>query len=122
MNKIQTLLMLLAISLGLSGCVYVDVKGPGMVQTNTEYKLTSADFKVIDRVTVTGETTLWFGMVMTGGEGYQALLEESKKLGGDSIMDYSFDMEVKSIFMFIYSKATWKATGVAVKYTDQLKN
>lgn len=121
MKRLTAIWLLTIMGLALSGCIYVDVKGPGLVQTDTQFTLSSGDFKVIERVTVTGETTLWFGAVLTGGEGYQALLAEAQRVGGDSVMDYSFDMEVKSIFMFIYSKASWKATGVAVKYTDKIR-
>lgn len=104
-----------------SGCIYVDSESPGAVKTRTEFKLESGDFKVIQRVNATGETTLWFGAVLIGGVGYQALLEEAQKVGGDTVMDYSFDMEKTSILFFIYSKVRWKATGIAVKLSDSLK-
>ena len=76
---------------------------------------------MIKRVNATGETTLWFGAFLTGGVGFQALLEEAQKAGGDTVMDYSFDMENTSILFFIYAKVRWKATGIAVKLSDSLK-
>ena len=116
MKKLSLFLIVLFIFSGLSGCVYMNVKGPGEVYTTTEYQMTGKDIKVLDRVSTTGETTLWFGMVLTGGKGYQELLEQAKALGGDDVMNYSFDVEVKSVLLLIYSKVQWKATGIAVKY------
>ncbi len=105
----------------LSGCIFLDVERPGSVKTNTVFELSSNDFEVLDRVAVTGETILWFGAVMTGGKGYQALLEEAKKIGGDEIMNYSFDVQATSVLFFIYSNVQWKATGFAVKFKDSLR-
>lgn len=116
MKKVLAFSCILFILFGLSGCVYMNVKQPGEVYTTTEYTLTANDFKVLDRVSATGETTLWFGMVLTGGEGYQALVDQARAIGGDDVMNYSFDIEVKSIVLLIYSRVTWKATGIAVKY------
>lgn len=120
MNKVRSLLLISFLGFGLPGCAYVDTKTPGDVHALTDYQLTSKDFRVLDRVSATGETTTWFGMVMTGGKGYQDLLEQAQKLGGDDIMNYSFDMEQRSVFLFIYSKYQWKATGLAVKYAEHV--
>jgi hypothetical protein len=94
---------------------------PGALQSLTSYELRSSDFKVIAPVRATGETTLWFGAVMTGGKGYQALMEEARKLGGDAIMNYSFDVETESVLLFIYSKVRWKAEALAVKLSNELR-
>lgn len=106
---------------GLNSCAYIDVKAPGDVGAITQYNLTSKDFTVLDRVTTSGEVTLWFGAVLTGGKGYQDLLAQAQSLGGDAIMNYSFDFEQKSVLLFIYGKYTWKATGLAVKLADHVK-
>ena len=116
MKNLSLLFLVSIILTGLSGCAYMNVKGPGQVYTSTEYTMTGKDIKVLDRVSTTGETTLWFGMVLTGGKGYQELVAQAKEIGGDDVMNYSFDVEVKSILLFIYSKVQWKATGIAVKY------
>tara|TARA_B100001113_G_C20724464_1_gene455154 strand:- start:153 stop:443 length:291 start_codon:yes stop_codon:yes gene_type:complete len=94
---------------------------PGKVQSVTQFELKSGDYQVIQRVNASGETTLWFGMVLLGGKGYQALLKETEAVGGDTIMDYSFDMEQTSVLLFIYSRVKWKATGMAVKLSDSLR-
>ena len=104
-----------------SGCVYLNTEMPGKVQSVTQFELKSGDYQVIQRVNASGETTLWFGMVLLGGKGYQALLEEAEAVGGDTIMDYSFDMEQTSVLLFIYSRVKWKATGMAVKFSDSLR-
>ena len=104
-----------------SGCVYVNTEIPGKVQSVTQFELKSGDYQVIQRVNASGETTLWFGMVLLGGKGYQALLEEAKAVGGDTIMDYSFDLEQTSVLMFIYSRTKWKATGLAGKLSDSVR-
>ena len=104
-----------------SGCVYVNTEIPGKVQSVTQFELKSGDYQVIQRVNASGETTLWLGMVLLGGKGYQALLEEAKAVGGDTIMDYSFDLEQTSVLMFIYSRTKWKATGLAVKLSDSVR-
>ena len=74
----------------------------------------------VDPIFCTGETKLWFGAVLTGGKGYQALLKQAQEMGGDAIMDYSFDVEYESILWFIYAKGKWKATGIAIKYNEDL--
>ena len=59
-------------------------------------------------------------MVLLGRKGYQVLLKEAEAVVGDTIMDYSFDMEQTSVLLFIYSRVKWKATGIAVKLSDSL--
>ncbi len=98
------------------GCLYTNIERSGLVKSDTVFQLTTDDFEILDRVTVTGESTLWFGMVVVGGAGYQALLDEAKKIGGDEIMNYSFDIEQQSVFLFMYNSIQWKATGFANKF------
>lgn len=112
-----------AVSLGvlLSGCVYMHTEAPGALQSMTSYELRTSDFKVIAPVRATGETTLWFGAVMTGGKGYQALMDEARRVGGDAIMNYSFDFEQESVLLIVYAKVRWKAEAIAVKLSDSLR-
>lgn len=120
MRVTRLLVVGLVVLLFCQGCIYTNVTSPGSVQTLTQFQLDSEDFTVIERVSVTGESTLWFGAVLTGGKGYQALLEEAQQVGGDEVMNYSFDVENKAVFWFIYHKVTWKATGLAVKLKDHV--
>ena len=119
--KMFSSLIILGLIPFFSGCVYVNTEMPGKVQSVTQFELKSGDYQVIQRVNASGETTLWFGMVLLGGKGYQALLKEAEAVGGDTIMDYSFDMEQTSVLLFIYSTVKWKATGMAVKLSDSLR-
>ena len=119
--KMLSTLIILGLIPFFSGCVYVNTEMPGKVQSVTQFELKSGDYQVIQRVNASGETILWFGMVLLGGKGYQALLEEAEAVGGDTIMDYSFDMEQTSVLLFIYSRVKWKATGMAVKLSDSLR-
>ena len=119
--KMFSTLIILGLIPFFSGCVYVNTEMPGKVQSVTQFELKSGDYQVIQRVNASGETTLWFGMVLLGGKGYQALLKEAEVVGGDTIMDYSFDMEQTSVLLFIYSRVKWKATGMAVKLSDSLR-
>jgi len=122
MNRFILLIACFFLVSSLSGCIYLDVEAPGRVQTDTVFELTSNDFEVLDRVSVTGETTLWFGAVLTGGKGYQALLTEAQKIGGDEIMNYSFDVQTTAVLFFIYNNVQWKATGYAVKFKKSIKS
>ena len=121
MRKLIFLVLAGLLILSSGGCIYTKIEQPGPVQISTQHKLTSSDFKILGRVSVTGETKLWFGAVLTGGKGYQALLKKAQEMGGDAIMDYSFDVEYESILWFIYARAKWKATGIAIKYNKDLK-
>lgn len=121
MKRYFLLILCFGLLTTLSGCIYLDVERPGSVKTDTVFQLNSNDFEVLDRVTVTGSTTLWFGAVLTGGKGYQALLAEAKKIGGDEIMNYSFDVQNTSVLFFIYSNVQWKATGFAVKFKNSVR-
>ena len=85
MKMLSTFIMLGLIPF-FSGCVYVKTEMPGKVQSVTQFELKSGDYQVIQRVNASGETTLWFGMVLLGGKGYQALLVEAEAVRGDSIM------------------------------------
>ncbi|MGK5091915.1 hypothetical protein WDW89_07840 [Deltaproteobacteria bacterium TL4] len=120
MRKINLLgLFTLSVFL-LSGCLYTQTIAPGVTDSETHYQFTTKDFRILKRVSVTGEVKLWFGAVALGGKGYQALLEEAQSLGGDAIMDYSFDVENTSVFFFIYHSFKWKATGIAIKFEEHV--
>ncbi len=120
MRKLFFIFLAVFLILSSAGCAYINTEQVGLVQSRTQYKLTSSDFKILERVSATGETTLWFGVVLTGGKGYQALLKKAQEIGGDSVMDYSYDVEYKSILWFIYARVKWKATGIAIaiKYNE----
>ena len=47
-------------------------------------------------------------MVLLGGKDYQALLKETEQVGGDTIMDYSFDMEQTSVICLFIRELSGK--------------
>ena len=100
--KMLFTLIILGLIPYISGCVYVNTEMPGKVQSVTQFELKSGDYQVIQRVNASGEKTLWFGMVLLGGKGYQALLKEAEAVGGDTLMDYSFDMEQTSVLLYLF--------------------
>ena len=62
--KMFSTLIILGLITFFSGCFYVNTKMPGKVQSVTQFELKSGDYQVIQRVNASGETTLWFGMVL----------------------------------------------------------
>ena len=64
--KMFSTLIILGLTPFFSGCVYVNTEMPGKVQSVTQFELKSGDYQVIQRVYASGETTLWFGMVLLG--------------------------------------------------------
>lgn len=84
MNKLIFLVLACSLVLSSAGCIYTKIEYLGPVQVSTQHKLSSSDFKILGHVSVTGETELWFGAVLTDGKGYQALLKNAQKMGGPS--------------------------------------
>lgn len=111
---------ILLLVLSQSGCIYQNVRSPGMRFSASQYQVSSKDYKIVGQVSSEGVTTLWFGAVLTGGEGYSELNKQARRLGGDAIMDYELEVEYTSILMLVYAKAKWKATGKAIRYEDHL--
>ena len=81
MRKLIFLVLAGLLILSSAGCIYTKIEQPGDVRISTQHKLTSSDFKILGRVSVTGETKLWFGAILTGGKGYQALLKKAQEMG-----------------------------------------
>lgn len=107
--------------LSTSGCIYRETRLPGIATNATLYELESDDFKILGTVETEGVFTSWFGLVLTGETGYSELLKKSKKMGGDEIMNYRFEIQSTSILMFVYNKVVWKASAQAIRYTDEVK-
>ncbi|MCB1173316.1 MAG: hypothetical protein KDK39_07125 [Leptospiraceae bacterium] len=104
--------------LSLSACIYTNVRAPGMQNFDTRYTITTADFTILGTVEAEGEVTTILGLVATGGNGYSALYAKAKALGGDEIINYSFDIDAYTILLFVYNKGTWKARATAIKYKN----
>ncbi|MBW0434754.1 LIC11742 family lipoprotein [Leptospira yasudae] len=117
----RNVLLLALVSLFLSGCIYRDVRVPGMSTNFTQYVLNSEDFQILGTVETEGVYTSWFMLWLTGETGYKELLDKSKALGGDEIINYRFEIEQTSILLIVWNRVKWKATAHAIKYREKIK-
>ncbi|MCG6167948.1 hypothetical protein LFX25_08930 [Leptospira sp. FAT2] len=117
----RNVLLLALVSLFLSGCIYRDVRVPGMSTNFTQYVLNSEDFQILGTVETEGVYTAWFIFWLTGETGYKELLDKSKALGGDEIINYRFEIEQTSILFIIWNRVKWRATAHAIKYREKIK-
>lgn len=115
-NKFFILLILTL----LHNCLYRDVKTPLIVNKGTIYQLTTEDYQILGNVEAEGIIKNVLFLTSWGGSGFSVLEEKAKKMGGDDIMNYSFDIEQYGIFIF-YNTYTWKARGTVIKYRDKAK-
>ncbi|MBL8021473.1 MAG: hypothetical protein JNM27_17510 [Leptospirales bacterium] len=105
----------------LTSCVLQDVRLPGPIASDAQYQFTTEDFKIVGTVEAEGEIKTVLGVAQWGGNGYSELYEKTKKLGGDEIMNYVFEIQSYSILTFVYNKATWKARGTAIQYSSRAR-
>ncbi|XDD51845.1 hypothetical protein AB3N59_09060 [Leptospira sp. WS92.C1] len=119
--KLRTVLLLALVSLVTSGCIYRGIRIPGLGTNHTQYVISSDDFQILGTVEAEGIYTDWFLLVLTGETGYKELVDKSKTLGGDEIMNYRFEIEETSILFFVWNRIKWKATAHAIKYREKIK-
>lgn len=105
----------------LANCLYSNVRAPGPVNYITQYTLTSQDFKVLGEVEASGQIKTVLALFAWGGNGHQEIMKKAKAMGGDAIMNYTFNLESYSIVTFVYNVATWKARATVVRYNDSLR-
>jgi hypothetical protein len=117
LNKI----VLLALVSSLVGCIYTSVKAPGPVNNQTQYLLTTEDYKVLGTVEAEGIYKAYGPFVGLGGKGYEELYAKAKALGGDEIINHVFEVEGYSIFLIVYNEAKWHARATAIQYTEKAK-
>lgn len=104
-----------------TGCIYRDVRVPGLAANLTLYQLNSDDYRILGTVETEGVYTSYFALVLTGDTGYSELLEKSKKMGGDDIINYRFEVQSTSVLMFVFNRVVWKASALAIQYKDKIK-
>jgi hypothetical protein len=114
-------LVLVITALLLNGCVFSDVRLPGPVISDARYSFTSEDFTVLGSVEAEGTITTILGIVQTGGNGYNELYDKAKRMGGDELMNYVFEVQSYSVLTLVYNKATWKARATVVRFSDAVK-
>lgn len=119
--KSRNILLLALVSFLLSGCIYRDIRVPGLGTNYTQYIISSDDFQILGTVETEGVYTDWLMLVVTGETGYRELLDKSKALGGDEIINYRFEIEETSILFFVWNRIKWKATAHAIKYREKIK-
>ena len=113
--KLTVKLTLLISALALSGCLYSKMRTPGYQHHMTEFKLTTNDFQILGPVEARGSVHNVLFLVSWGGHGFQELIKEAKKLGGDDVINVNVDYESKSLFI-VYNNFGWYARGMAIKY------
>lgn len=105
-----------------ASCIYRDIRIPGLSTNYTQYILNSEDFQILGTVETEGVYTSWLLLWVTGETGYKELLDKSKTLGGDEIINYRFEIEETSILLIVWNRIRWKATAHAIKYREKIKN
>lgn len=105
----------------MTGCIYSNVRAPGPINYITQYTLTANDFKIIGEVEATGVVKTYLALVAVGGNGHEEILKKARAMGGDSIIDYTFNIESYAILTLVYNVATWKASAKVIRYNDSLR-
>ncbi|HOS38140.1 MAG TPA: hypothetical protein PLG31_00300 [Spirochaetota bacterium] len=113
---------LLAVLLTAQGCIYHTTKAPLLALKDANYKLTTEDFQILGTVSASGTIRNVLFLVWWGGNGFAALEEKAKAMGGDDIINYTFDVESTGILLLVYNAWTWRARGTVIKYRDSAKN
>ncbi|EKR63973.1 MULTISPECIES: hypothetical protein [Leptospira] len=119
--KYKSILFLFFVSFLLGDCIYRDIRIPGLSTNFTQYVLNSDDFQILGTVETEGVYTSWLMFWVTGETGYRELLDKSKALGGDEIINYRFEVEETSILLVVWNRIKWKATAHAIKYREKIK-
>ncbi|EMM81903.1 hypothetical protein LEP1GSC037_4744 [Leptospira interrogans str. 2006001854] len=119
--RFKTILFIGIVSFLFESCIYRDIRVPGLSTNYTQYILNSEDFQILGTVETEGVYTSWLLLWVTGETGYKELLDKSKALGGDEIINYRFEIEETSILLVIWNRIRWKATAYAIKYREKLK-
>lgn len=113
--------ILLFVIFVFSGCVNFQVPNISMINTNSNYQLTTDDFKIIGIVEAQGTTKCILGLFIFGGNGFSAIHSKAKAMGGDDVIGYTVDIKQAGLFP-IYVKQTWQARASVIKFTDKAVN
>lgn len=116
--KKALVMICLAALITAPGCIYHSTKAPLVALKDATYKLTTEDFRILGAVSAEGTVKNVLYLVWWGGNGFAALEEKAKAMGGDDIINYTFDIEGTGILLFVYNCWTWRARGTVIKYRD----
>lgn len=114
------LLTVFAASLLLVGC-YNNVRSPGPTNGITTFQLDSDDYQILGTVEAEGTIYSILGLFNYGGQGFSALREKAKEMGGDDVINVQTDLEVFGVLFFVYNEFRWKATGTVIRYRSGIR-
>lgn len=131
MRKVLALSALAAVAV-LSGCamgpagagpggtcpafIYTDGQiYPAANTSSTVYNLDTDDFEIKGTVTASGEATNILGIISSGDNGYEMLLEEARAQGCDDVLNVRMDIKHTNILTF-YVKDETTLIGQGVKW------
>ncbi len=89
---------------------------PAANTSGTTYELTTDDFEIKGTVMASGESTNLLGIIASGDNGYQTLLEEARAQGCDDVMNVRMDVRHTQIVGPIYQKTETTLMGQGVKW------
>lgn len=115
----QIILIILFTLSALSGCITHNYIVPEKTNRISNYQLTTEDFKIIGVVETEGTIHNLFFLIAWGGDGYIKILDMAREMGGDDIINYTFDSEKTGILLYVYNSCKWVARATVIKYTDR---
>ncbi|MGF1572364.1 MAG: hypothetical protein ACFCU1_04765 [Sumerlaeia bacterium] len=86
---------------------------PAENTSSTQYVMNSDDFTVIGAVRAEGESTNIFGIIASGTNGYELLLQEVQARGGDDVINVRADVTSSNILGFTTVKTTYMGTAIS---------
>jgi len=113
------LLLFMTITFTATGCIYHNFAIPENTNRIANYQLTTDDFKIIGTVRAEGEIHNLFFLFSWGGNGFIEIEKKAISLGGDDIINYTFDTEKTGFLFFVYNSYKWTARATVIKYTDK---
>lgn len=101
-----------------TGCIYHQIAAPvpPLMSSHSQFQIPKSSFDIVGPVSAEGEYTTILGMVMTGGNTYDDLFQQAKKMGGDDLINYTYNVHQEGILMLVYSKSKWTARATAIKW------
>lgn len=88
---------------------------PAANTSSTVYNLDTDDFEIKGTVTASGEATNILGIISSGDNGYEMLLEEARAQGCDDVLNVRMDIKHTNILTF-YVKDETTLIGQGVKW------
>ena len=98
------------------GSLVADVTYPCFLNSNTEFRINSSDFKILKTITAEATSYSILGLFSSGDSGYGELFKKAYSIGADDVINIKVDSRLKSFIGVFYKEATTKISGVAIKY------